>query len=439
MRKNIVYFVHKKREVESTTLIERNIQFLHEVGITDITVVVGFMKELYEFLIDKYGVKLVYNKDYAEKNNLHSLYKVIDRIDNTYILPCDVWCESNPFSTEELYSWYMMSTQVDDKNEGMRVNKQSIIVRSKSHAQKMIGISYITKDLESDLKESMISMVNNKEYDNSFWESALFDHKRKVFANLWNGDRVKEINTYEQLRDLDQHSNQLNNDAISTIVYELDVKPSDIVDIRVLKKGMTNRSFFFKCLGSKYIMRIPGEGTDQLINREDEAKVYDVISGKGLCDDNIYLNPKNGYKITKFIENVRNADAYKRSDVEKCMKKLKYFDDLKLKVNHTFDLYERINFYESLWEGKPSIYRDYRETKEHVFEIKSYIDQNALPYQLTHIDAVCDNFLFSKNEDGSEKLDLTDWEYAGMQDPHVDIAMFAIYALYEGNQKNSGF
>ena len=27
-------------------------------------------------------------------------------------------------------------------------------------------------------------------------------------------------------------------------------------------------------------------------------------------------------------------------------------------------------------------------------------------------------------------LQLTDWEYAGMQDPHVDIAMFCVYSLY---------
>jgi len=34
-------------------------------------------------------------------------------------------------------------------------------------------------------------------------------------------------------------------------------------------------------------------------------------------------------------------------------------------------------------------------------------------------------------ENGKEKLQLTDWEYAGMQDPHADIAMFGIYSLYE--------
>ena len=45
---------------------------------------------------------------------------------------------------------------------------------------------------------------------------------------------------------------------------------------------------------------------------------------------------------------------------------------------------------------------------------------------MTHIDAVPDNFLITKNE-----IKLIDWEYAGMQDPHVDIAMFCIYSLYD--------
>ena len=45
-----------------------------------------------------------------------------------------------------------------------------------------------------------------------------------------------------------------------------------------------------------------------------------------------------------------------------------------------------------------------------------------------------DNFLFygygDFGDSSDEQLQLTDWEYAGMQDPHVDIAMFCIYSLY---------
>ena len=41
-------------------------------------------------------------------------------------------------------------------------------------------------------------------------------------------------------------------------------------------------------------MRIPGEGTDQLINRRQEAAVYQTIAGRRICDEIAYINPENG-------------------------------------------------------------------------------------------------------------------------------------------------
>lgn len=46
-------------EVNGEPLIERIIKQLHEVGIQEIYVIVGFMKEKYEYLMDEYGVDLV--------------------------------------------------------------------------------------------------------------------------------------------------------------------------------------------------------------------------------------------------------------------------------------------------------------------------------------------------------------------------------------------
>ena len=42
------------------------------------------------------------------------------------------------------------------------------------------------------------------------------------------------------------------------------------------------------------------------------------------------------------------------------------------------------------------------------------------------MDAVPDNFMITDKQE----VILIDWEYAGMQDKHVDLAMFAIYAGY---------
>lgn len=247
---------------------------------------------------------------------------------------------------------------------------------------------------------------------------------------LVHASDVVEINTYEQLRELDEESNHLKSDAISIIADVLKVSDKEVIDIEVLKKGMTNRSFLFTCRNKKYIMRIPGEGTDQLINRKEEAQVYQVIKDRGICDDIVYINPDNGYKITAYLEGARVCNPEIEEDLKKCMTKLKEFHSLGLKVDHTFDIFGQMEFYETLWGDTPSIYRDYKKTKEKVLSLKRIIDGMDKGWCLTHIDAVPDNFLFVE-QDGKEEIRLIDWEYAGMQDPHVDIAMFCIYSLYD--------
>ena len=422
-------------EVNKEPLIERQIRQLHEAGIREIYVVVGFMKERYEYLIDEFGVELVVNAEYMTKNNLHSVYLVRNHLKNAYIIPCDIWCDQNPFDAYESYSWYMVSDLVENESS-VRVNRKMelVTVQEGNGGNAMIGICYLTGEEAGTAAENIEKLSRDFRYDGAFWEEALYrKDKMIVAAKVVHSSDVVEINTYEQLRELDSHSNQLKTDAIQVICQALDVRQDEITDITVLKKGMTNRSFLFSSKGKKYIMRIPGEGTEQLIDRKKEAAVYRTIDGKKICDDIAYINPENGYKITEFLEGARVCDPENPDDVAKCMKRLRRFHEMKLQVEHTFDIFGQIEFYETLWNGTPSDYRDYQKTKAHVLELRPYIEQWSGEKVLTHIDAVPDNFLFTQ-KNGEEEIRLIDWEYAGMQDPHVDIAMFAIYAMYGREQ-----
>ena len=463
-------------EVKGEVLIERQIRQLNEAGITDITVVVGFMKEKFEYLIDEFGVRLVVNRDYSSKNNLFSMNLVADRLSNTYIVPCDIWCRSNPFSAHELYSWYMVSDR-EDPDSDVRVNRKRELVTlsaagksavaksaagkiagSKSAGERgavaqgaagvrpsetgnaMIGIAYLARDDAQKVSARIRQLCASHGSDGAFWEEALYEYGRGETGRMIVPARVVpdtdavEINTYEQLRDLDRGSSQLRSEVLDVIARVFGCGTQEITEISVLKKGMTNRSFLFSCRGGKYIMRVPGEGTDKLIDRRQEAAVYEAISGKGLCDDPVYIDPDTGYKITRYLEGVRVCDADSVKDLRRCMKKLRDFHGMGLSVGHEFDIFGQIEFYESLWNGRPSVYRDYPAVKERVLSLQSFIEAHAHVKTLTHIDAVPDNFLFFKGEGGEEQLQLTDWEYAGMQDPHVDIAMFCIYSMYDKEQ-----
>ena len=423
-------------EIHGEALIERIIRQLHEANIHNIYIVVGFMKEQYEYLIDEYDVTLIVNTDYASKNNLHSLNLASEYLKNSYIIPCDIWCKDNPFHTHELYSWYMVS-DIQTNESSVRVNRKMELTAISKTAigNAMIGISYLSGNDSSYIQQRLSSLDNDARYDGCFWEETLYDHNRMVIpARIIPGSNAVEINTYEQLRELDEHSNHLQSDILQIAADALNGNQEDICNITVLKKGMTNRSFLFDYQGIKHIMRIPGEGTDQLINRRNEAAVYQTIQDKHICDDIEYINPENGYKLTRFLDNARVCDPLSTEDITKCMNKLRSFHDLKLKVNHRFDLFRQIDFYETLWKGKSSVYRDYQKTKAEVFALKNYIDKYAAEEVLTHIDAVPDNFLFCTDSSGNEDIRLIDWEYAGMQDPHVDIAMFSIYAFYTREQ-----
>lgn len=422
-------------EIKRERLIERTIRQLHEVGITEIYVIVGFMKEQYEYLIDEYGVDLIVAPDYAAKNNLHSLKTATDHLSNSYIIPCDIWCEKNPYSRNELYSWYMVSDLVDDDST-VRVNRKQELVVQKEQAggNAMIGICYLLEAEAETVRERLEELGRDSRYDGAFWEETLYQKDRMIVtARVVHAADAVEINTYEQLREIDSDSSQLQTDAIQVICEALGAQQDEVTNITVLKKGMTNRSFLFSCKNKKYIMRIPGEGTDQLINRRQEAAVYQTIAGRKICDEIAYINPENGYKITEYLEGARVCDAENEEDLQKCMKKLREFHGQKLRVDHSFDLFGQMEYYESLWEGTPSAYKDYEKTKAHVLQLKDYIEENAGEQVLTHIDAVPDNFLFVQ-ENGKEEIRLIDWEYAGMQDPHVDIAMFCIYSLYKKEQ-----
>jgi len=422
--------------VKGEVLIERQIKQLNSVGVTDITVVVGFLKEKFEYLIDNFGVELVYNGDYYLKNNLHSLSLVKGGLENCYIVPCDLWCEDNPFSRHELYPWYAVTDEMTAASDVFANRKGQLAkVPYTQEGNRMFGICYLDGQLGATLKKRLTAMAQDIKYSHSFWEEALYDGKKMLpFAKVLSSQHNFEINTYEQLRDIDSDSLQLKSEKIEIIAKAMNCRPDEIVDIKIQKKGMTNRSFLFSLRGRRYIMRIPGEGTDNLINRREEAEVYKVIWDKNLSDDIIYINPENGYKITAFLDNARVCDADNGEDILRCMKRLREFHDMKLKVGHTFDIFEKINFYQSLWLSDESQYVDYKLTKANVFSLKAYIDRHKGEECLTHIDAVPDNFLFCTDNEGKEEIRLIDWEYSAMQDPHVDIAMFIIYAMYDREQ-----
>ena len=105
------------------------------------------------------------------------------------------------------------------------------------------------------------------------------------------GDLVHEINTLEELRELGSSFQSVEFLLLSLIGEVLDCRTEEIVEIRALKKGMTNRSFQFTCRRRQHRPH-PGEGTGKMINRKQEYDVYQALKGKEIADPVRDTSPK---------------------------------------------------------------------------------------------------------------------------------------------------
>ena len=414
-------------KINDQPLIERIIAQLTEVGITQIIVVTGFMTEKLEYLIDEFGVSIVYDSEYARLDSLHSLSLVQDYISNCYIVPSNVWFSRNPFRRNEYYSWYAVSEYISDDSY-VRLNRKFELVYTDDElgGNSMVGLCYLRESSASKLRAQLDNMLGQRKFQKEPWEKALFEGNKMIpYARVLQGQITYVINTYEQLRELDGESKDLRSRRINLISRVFGVASHEITDISRLFKGMTNRLMRFSVDGVAYLLRVPGEGSNQLVSRKQETDVYKALAGTGLTDKVLYISPEDGFKISEFYEGSKVCDPNSPGDVKACMSHLRKLHELKIEVAHTFDIVDKMELYEQL-RGRASSFADYNKVRENIIQLFELLGEVAGEKTLCHADPVHDNYLLT-----ADAVYLIDWEYAGMCEPHVDIAMFCLYADHD--------
>ena len=431
-------------EVLGERMIERQIKQLHAVGIYDITIVVGYLKEKFDYLIDAYGVKLLYNPEYSTKNTIGTLYhaRKAMRGKSFYILSSDNWMRENMYHSIEPLSWYAANFMEGETKEWVLDCAKDGQIKSVEVGGKdaycMYGPVFFKKEFFSAFLPYLEEYYHKPGTEDFYWEDVLrlcIKHLPPIYRNEQKEGQIYEFENLEELRSFDEkYNNHSGSEAMELISSVFAVPEQDIVRLRCLKAGMTNKSFLFGIdegsknkdyAGKDFICRIPGVGTGKLINRKEEEEIYRIVKELNITEELLYFNPENGYKISRYYEEARNADFSKQEERRVCMKLLLKLHESRKIVGHPFSLRERLRYYEAIClEGGGEIpYQDYGKMKESMEEMLCLVEKSDSPLCLCHIDAVQDNFIFTK-----EGVKMIDWEYAGMADPLLDIAMGAIYS-----------
>lgn len=276
-------------KVKGEILIEREIKQLQEAGITDITVVLGYLKEQLFYLGDKYNVNIVINEDYYRYNNTSTLIRVADRLDNTYICSSDNYFTENPFEPYVYRAYYAAVYEAGKTDEYcLSSNNKGRITKVNIGGQAswyMLGHVYFDRDFS----RRFVRILRN-EYDDpltkqQLWEDLYIRHIKELdlYIRKYDADKIKEFDSLEELREFDdKYLKNANSKIFTNICTALDVKEEDITNIVPIKKGLTNFSFRFTVNGKEYVYRHPGVGTSNFINRTSEKNHWKLQKSWGL-------------------------------------------------------------------------------------------------------------------------------------------------------------
>lgn len=195
--------------VNGDTLIERQIKYLNEIGITDIVVVTGYLKDKFDFLKDKYGVTLVHNDMFDKYNNIYTMYLVKDYLADSYVIEGDIYLANNFLKSDVKSSTYFTAPKEKFSNEWMlnfdSTNKlTSIEVGSESNRYIMNGVSYWSADDAEFIISKLEKYIESGDFKDLFWDNIIMDNldKLNIYIQKLESTDVFEIDSLEDLKNL---------------------------------------------------------------------------------------------------------------------------------------------------------------------------------------------------------------------------------------------
>ncbi len=211
----------------------------------------------------------------------------------------------------------------------------------------------------------------------------------------------------------------------------LKVLKTDEFDSLLRMGGLTNHTYKVTLKnGEEFVVRIPGEGTEELINRRDE-----IVSTKLACDlgvdaELLYFG-EDGAKVTRYIKNAVTMSAQTLKEphhIQQVADIFKKMHSCGADTQVPFEVFEMADGYEKIvYDNAVPMFEDYDTVKAEVMRIKQEIDATIETKKVPcHNDPLCENWV-----EGDGRMYLIDWEYAGMNDGMWDIADVSIEAGFD--------
>ncbi|MVX63923.1 winged helix-turn-helix transcriptional regulator [Clostridium chromiireducens] len=432
-------------EIEDLKLIDRTLSILKENGITKTVIVTGYESKYYEECFgNSKNIILVKSDTYKWTGTMHSLSLAKDYIDDDFLLiENDLIFEKRAIKElveSQNRDCILFTNESGSGDEAfVEIRDNHLFKMSKDIHQfnridgEMIGLTKISYKLYTMMLEEFKGNVNP--YLN--YEYVLLDVARnynigfvKIDDLAWgDADSAKE---YEKIKNYlyptirrRELSYEIN--SIKAIVKDsLKVNDEDITEV-VPAGGMTNKNYKISVKENKYILRVAGVGTEQMINRSTEMFNSAIASEKGYNVEVPYFNLETGVKISKFIENAETLTHRSIKKEENLKQVTSILRDLHecidFHMDNEFNMFRELEKYENiLRKDDGNFFDDYDEVREKVMALEEELKVCNRVFVPSHNDLVSENLV----KDTEGRIYLIDWEYSGINDDMWDLAALSL-------------
>jgi len=220
----------------------------------------------------------------------------------------------------------------------------------------------------------------------------------------------------------------MNYESEQKLILEVLGPGSEIVS--PLLGGMMNVSYIVKDgNGKKYVLYIPTEQANEMVNRPLEKTHQRIVQALGITSKNVYFDEKTGIKINEYIEG-NSLDKVATFDY---LKVVEVFKKLHNSIMLSTEDYAPFVRFEDIYEKEALSFLDgvndtYQELRGFLFRHKEYLE--------SQMKTLCHNDLQRSNiiQTPDDNYYLIDFEFMGNNDPIYDIATFGNSTVIEGRK-----
>lgn len=438
---------------EGHCLLDRTLGILREQHFSNILIVVGYKAEMFERYASD-DVRLIVNEEYEFMASMGSLALVRDYVTEDFLLiESDTFFERKVIERlcdERRGNCLSMTEESGSGDECFVETKNGFVTKISKDRHRvcrfegeMIGASRISAPTFRRMVQAW------EEADNSYlnYEYLLMDvtdaldRPVVMFKNLIWGD-VDCMEDFKRLKNdiyprLRRRENPFDHDNL--VMYLQHVFPEkDVSNAKITQiGGMSNKNFKVEVDGRCYVLRVPGNGAEGMVERENEEFNAKEACKMGVNPEIRYFNAKTGIKLADYVENAEtlNAATIQRHDnMDKIARIYQTIHGSHIRLKNEFNIFHEIIKYEGLInDAATSMYEGWEEIRPKVMALEGYLNELGMELCPCHNDALYENFI----KDTNGRIFLIDWEYSGMNDPMADFAALFIEAGF--SKENQDF